>query len=63
MVFVGLRGGSEFDFNSELSLEFNAETRAGFVDPEADVNAEFKAEISAEVGAETVSKSGFESDS
>jgi hypothetical protein len=46
----GVVGDSEADFN-ELSLEFNAETRAGFIDTEAEVNAEFNAEISAEVSA------------
>lgn len=47
--FGGLWGDSEVVFNSELSLEFNAETSAGFVDSDTEVNAEFNAEISAEV--------------
>lgn len=43
-------GGSEVVYKSELSLEFNAETRVGFVDSDAEVNAEFNAKISAEAG-------------
>jgi hypothetical protein len=53
--FVEVGEGSEVDFN-KLSLEFNAVTRAGFVDTEAEVNAEFNAEISAEVGAHIFSE-------
>lgn len=48
----GLGRGSEFGLSKGLSLEFNAETRAGFADPEAEFNAEFNAETSAEVGVE-----------